>query len=115
MLGQQQDILRALTQRGKCERHHSEPVVEIASEASCTCRGSQVLVRGGDELDVDALGARGAETADRLFFDHLQELCLQALGQQRDFVEKEGSPVRGVQQPGFRASGVSERATLEAE
>ena len=115
MLGEEQDVLWAFTQRGKREGHNGEPMVEVVPETSGARSFGQVLVGRGDHLDIDALGACAAEATYRPFLDRLQELCLEGLGQQRHLVEKQRSPVRGLKEPGLRLPGVGERAALETE
>ena len=61
----------AVTQSGKRESHHGEPMVEVVPETPGTRGFRQVFVGRGDDLDVDALCAGAAETTHNLFFDDL--------------------------------------------
>ena len=115
MLGEEQDVLWAFTQRGKREGHDREPMVEVAPETPGLHCSGQVFVGRADDLDVDGLGARAAEATYRPLLDYLQKLCLDGLGQQRHLVEKDRSVMRGVKEPGLRLPGVGERTALVAE
>ena len=115
MLGEKQDVLWALTQRGKREGHNREPMVEVPSETPGLHCSSQVFVGRADDLDVDGLGARAAETTHGLFLDYFQKLGLDGLGQQRHLVEKDRSVIRGMKEPRLRLPGVGKRTALVAE
>jgi hypothetical protein len=115
MFGKEQDVIWALTQRGKRERHNREAMVEVPSEAPGLYRGSQVFVGRADELDIDGLGARATEATDSPFLYCFQKLCLDGFWQQRHLVEKDRSVIRGVKEPRPRLPGVGKRTALVAE
>jgi hypothetical protein len=115
MFGKKQDVIRALTQRGKRECHNREAMVEVPSEAPGLHRGSQVLVGRADDLDIDGLRARATETTDSPFLYYFQELCLDGFWQQRYLVEKDRAVIRGVKEPRPRLPGVGKRTPLVTE
>ena len=71
MLGEEQDVLGAFTERGKRQGHNREPMVEVVSEAASSHRCGQVFVGRSDDLDIDGLSARAAEPTHRPFLDRL--------------------------------------------
>ncbi len=77
--------------------------------------GRQILVRGGDHLDIRWLAHRAAEPAHRPLLDDLQKLGLEGLGEKPDFVQEDRAAVRGLEEPRLRPGGVGERPPLEAE
>ncbi len=112
----EQDHVRApLAERRQPQRHDGEPVIEILAEAPGVHRGRQILVARGDDPDVDGLGAGGAEPAHGAVLQDLQELGLEAVGQERHLVEEERAAVGRLEQPGLRLARVRECPALEAE
>ena len=71
MLGEKQDVIWALTQRGKREGHDREPMVEVSPETLGLHRSGQVFVGRADDLDVDGLRARAAEATHGPLLDYL--------------------------------------------
>ena len=115
MFGEGEDVLSSLPERRKPERHDGQPVEEILAEPSPARARVQILARGGDDPDVNRLGTRTAQPSNRSVLEDRQQLRLQRLGQQPDFVEEECAPVGRLEQAGFRMARIGERALLEAE
>ena len=90
-------------------------MVEILPEAPAPDGGRQILVRGGDHLDICRLAQRAPEPAHRPLLDDLQKLGLEGLGEKPDFVQEDRAAVRGLEEPRLGARGVGERPLLEAE
>jgi len=115
MLSEEQNILRPFTQWRQCQSNHGKPMVEVVSEASAADGRCEIFVGGCNDLNVDALGTRATETTNRAILDRLQQLRLQALRQQCQFIEKQRSTVCRVKEAGLRVSSVGKSAALEAE
>src|SRR5439155_15140421 len=60
VLGEREDVLRAVAQRRELDREDVEAVVEVAAEESLTDQLLEVAVGAGDHLHVDAPRAVGA-------------------------------------------------------
>ena len=97
------------------QREHGEAVIEVFAEPPRLHRFREIVVRRGDDRDVDGLASRAAETADRALVDDLEELGLERVGQERDLVEEDRAAARGLKEAGLRLARVGEGAALEAE
>ena len=53
MFGECDDVLRTFTQRWHAKLELTETMVEIFAEAAFFDRGFEVLIRSGDDADVD--------------------------------------------------------------
>ena len=115
MLGEPQHVRAPLTKRGEDQGHDRQAVIEILAKSAGTYGASQVRVTGGDDPGIHGLGTGGAEPADLAVLEDLQELRLEAFGQQRDLVQEERAAVRRLEQPCLGLAGVRERPALEAE
>src|SRR5258708_8790313 len=62
---------------------------QVLAETSGGGFGGDVDIRGGDDADVDAAGAGGADALELAGFENAQELGLEFQGHVGDFVEKE--------------------------
>jgi hypothetical protein len=76
MLGEQQDVLPALAQRGQADGEHGEAIVEVVAEPALGHRRVEVAVGGGDEADVGLEGRRAAHPFVLPFLEHTEELAL---------------------------------------
>ncbi len=56
VIGQQQDVVAALAQRGKPDREHVDPVVQILTEAAVLDGRLQIAIGGRDDPDIDRCG-----------------------------------------------------------
>src|SRR5690606_40022326 len=119
-LGEQRDVLAALSERGQVEAGDVEAVVQVLPKAALLHRLREVDVGGGDDPDVDVNAAVLADTPDLSLLDGPQELGLEGGGGLRDLVEEEGAAVRFLEQPLARrhraregAARVTEQLALE--
>ena len=78
MLGEPGDARPALAQRRRGEPDDVESVEQILAEAVLGRLGVQRPVRGGDDPQVEPLGAVLAEAADLAVLEHAQQLDLGA-------------------------------------
>src|ERR1035441_6297727 len=71
------NIIRAVAERGKLQRDHCQPVVQILTERRILNHALQVAMRGGDDSDVylDCTGC--ANLIDLPFLDEAQQLHLE--------------------------------------
>jgi hypothetical protein len=115
VLGEQQGIVAALAERRQCERDHGQPVVEVLAKTPGTGGGGEIRARCRDHPGVDRLAPRAAQPAKRLFLDHLEELTLQALRQERHLVQEDGAAVGELEQARLGLAGVGEGPALLAE
>ncbi len=88
---------------------------EVGAECARADQVAQVLLRGRDQLRVDAIRRDRAEAADRLLLDRGQELSLEHERQRVDLVEEEAPAGGRLEQSRLRAARVREGARLEAE
>ncbi len=100
MVGEREQVLGALAQRRQVDVHDVEAVVEILAEGARLEARVEVLVGGGDDAHVDALGPRGAERPDLALLQDAQELGLQRGRQLGDLVEEQRAAVGFDEEPG---------------
>ena len=115
VLGEDDHVLRPLSQRRQVEHDDGEAMVEIDAKAPGRDHRQEIALRCRDQLHVDPVRSDRAEAAHALLLDRLQELPLQRERQRVDLVEKEAAAAGGLEEARLRALGVGERAGLEAE
>jgi hypothetical protein len=115
MLGEDRDVLTALAKRRQAQRHDGETVIEILAESTGVNRREKVLVGRSDDREIHGLAAGAAEAAHAALLNDVEKLGLERVGQERDFVEQDGSTVSTLKEAGFRLSRIREGAALEAE
>src|SRR5262245_59545691 len=93
MLGQQQDVGFAFTQRRHEYRENIEPVVKILAKLRQLDRFFQIFVRGDDQPDVDLDRVDAAEPFKLTFLKHAQQFYLRAEVQIANLVEKQRAAV----------------------
>jgi hypothetical protein len=114
-LGQLQDVLASLAERGEREDEHREPVVEILAKPPLANSLTQVAVRRRNDQHVDRTASCFPQRPDFTGFDHGEQLGLQRFGQEPDLVQEQRAPMGGFDQPGAGLARVREGAALEAE
>jgi serine/threonine protein kinase len=114
-LDQQWNVVAALAQSGQSQGHDVEPVVEIGAEVTTVDRSTQVLVRGGDDTDVDARLIAPADALDHAILDHAQQPRLQIERQLSDLVEEHGATRGALDRTDANVRRTGERALLVAE
>jgi hypothetical protein len=94
MLDERRDVLRAIAQRGYCDRHHVETVEEILPEGPGRKPVPEILVRGREDPNIDAgLDSRTAQPLDLPRFQEAKEKALHAQAHLADFVQEHGAAV----------------------
>src|SRR5204863_7286274 len=86
-------------------------------EAMIQLRAQRDLAAAGSREDprIGGLRAQAANAPHRLFLDRLQQLSLQAFGQEPDLVQKDRAAMRDLKEAGLALTRIGEGATLEAE
>jgi hypothetical protein len=115
VVGEEDDVVTALPEWRKRERHDRQPVIEVLAKTTLADRCAEVLVGGGDDPHVGGLAPRGPQATHRLVLEHLQELRLHRRRQQRNLVQKNRSVMGRLEQSKLRLHRSGERAALEAE
>jgi hypothetical protein len=77
ILGEQEHVPAAGTQRRQVEHDHGQAVVEIGPEPAFLDGEREIFARGRDDGDIQGLVACAAEATHRALLDDLQQLRLQ--------------------------------------
>ncbi len=115
MVGQQDDVAPPLAQRRQVERKDVQTVKKVGPEPS---RGEillEVAIRCGDDPDIDADHAGGAERLELLFLEHPEQFGLGRRGEFPDLVEKNRPPVRLLETASPLVDGAGKGPPLVAE
>ncbi len=120
MLNQLGDVLPVLTQWRHGDRNHVQPVIQILAKSLLLDEPFEVLVRRGDDADVDAHRFARTDAFKDFFLQHAQEFHLHIERNVADFIEKEGAAVGRFEAADFVADrprkgalDVSEQFTFE--
>jgi hypothetical protein len=105
----------ALAQRRQRDLEDVDPVEEVLAELAGGPPCGQVLVRRGDDPDVDLDRLGAADRRERALLQHPQQLDLQRRRHVADLVEEEGAAVGDLEQPGLILDRAGERAADVAE
>lgn len=115
MPGQFEGVALALAQRRQLDGKLRQPVVEVFAELAIADQQGEVTVGSGDDAYIDLVRVVAAERANLAFLQHAQQLGLERQGHVADFVEQQGSAIRGIEQPGTIALGTGKGALAVAE
>src|SRR5215510_8985802 len=115
MPGEQQHVIAALAQRRQIDLDDGEAVVKVEPESPSLAFGLQVAVGGGDYAHVERQILQSADSPERAFFEHAQQLRLQADLEFADLVQKDRSALGLLEQPFLAPLRVGESAFLIAE
>ena len=107
-LGQRDQVLRPLPQRGKRDLDHVEPVVEILPEPPLPKGLFQVDVRRRDDPHVGPARHIVAKALVLLVLDEPEELRLEGEGKIADLVQQKGPALAGADTAGIVADGAGE-------
>ena len=112
---QRQDVVRAIAERGQCDREDGEPVIQIRTEATVLHQLAERRICGGDEPNVGLLLAARAERAKPFILEHSQERDLRSFGERPHLIQEERAPLRLRNQSEPLVSGVGKRTALVPE
>src|SRR5664280_1294061 len=108
-------IVGPLPKRRNLQDDRVDSEVEIGPECLLLDESVEVLVRGGDQADVDLALAHVAEAPEFLLLQHLQELRLDGEWHVPDLVEKERPLVRDLEKAELGGDRAGESALLVPE
>ncbi len=108
VLDEEGDVLRSLAERRQTEGQDGQPEIEVLPEVPARDLRLEVLVRGGDDPDVDGDGFRPAHPDDLPFAEGPEELDLGVLGEFADLVEEDRPRVGQLELAGLVGPGVGE-------
>ncbi len=103
------------TSRGSDDRHHLQPVIQIAAKRAGRDRILQVAVRGREDAHVDLDRIVRADARDLAALQHAQQLDLRGHRHVADFVEKQRAAVGVFELADPIGRGVGERPADVAE
>ena len=112
---QHHDVVAAIAQRRQVQVHDVEAVVEVLAEAAGLHLDLEVAVGGGEDADVDRLGAGVADAHHHLLLQRAQDLDLQRQRHLADLVEEQGAAVGRLEAARLVADGAGEGAAHVAE
>ncbi len=91
VLAQERDVLAALAQGRRRDRHDVEPEVEILAELALLDLAAQILAGRRDDAQVDLDRLVAADAAELALLEHAQELGLEIERQLAELVEEHGA------------------------
>jgi hypothetical protein len=115
MLDQHRHVALAHAQRRQRDDLEREAIEQIGAEPSGIGQCGQMLVRGGDDADIDARGPGGADPRHLAIFHRAQQPLLRAHAERRQFVQKKRAAVGLLEAAGARLGGAGEGAGLVPE
>ena len=115
MVGEFDDVGRALAQGRKLQLHDVEPEQQVLAEPTLLDLLDQIAVRGRQHADVDPDGCRPADPVDHALLECTQELRLQPDIHLRYLVEEERAPGRFLELADPSRDRARERALLVPE
>ncbi len=115
MLGQREEVLRALPQGRHADRDSVEPVIEILSEAPVLDEPGQILIGRGQDPHIHPERSGGPEGLDLALLENPEKLGLGRWGEVGDLIENEGPSVGQLEASGLCPGGAGEGALLVAE
>src|ERR1700722_12155767 len=115
MLGEGDNVFRALAQGRNAKLKLAKAVKEIAAETASLDCGFEILIGGGDDAHVDFNFAMAAEAVEGLPVENAQKFDLHLQLQLADFVEEERAFVGEFEKAGFGGIGSAEGAFLVAK
>ena len=113
--GERGDVAAAFAQRGHGDFEDVQPVVEIFAETPGAHFFAQVLVRRGDEPQIDAQVLASADAREGALFDEAQELGLDGGRDVGDFIEEKRAAAGALEVAFARGERAGEGAFFVAE
>ena len=93
-LGENVNILPAVTQRRDEDRWCGDSIIEILAKPALTNAAPEIMVRRGDNSDIDGSRMVRTNRANLLVLQKSKQLDLQRRVEVSDFIEKQRPPVR---------------------
>ena len=114
-VGEEEDVVFAVAQRGEVDGEDVEAVVEVLSEVAFADGGFEVSVGGADDADGGFSCFVGAEAFEFAFLEDAEDFDLDGGGEVADFVEEERAVVGLFDVSVACSSGAGEGAFFVAE
>src|SRR5260370_12759030 len=114
-LGQVDDVVDPLSQRGHEDDEFVQPVIEILSESAFSNLSVQGDVRSRNNPYIDGQCAFGSQDLHPAFFQCPEKLCLRWKGKVDDLVEEQSPTLSQFEMPLLSPVSPRERALLVAE
>src|SRR4051794_13692783 len=115
MFGEGHRVFWPLAQRRNSQLKLPETMKKILTESPVSYGCLKVLIRGGDDADINLDLAMSTQPVKRLPVEHAQQLHLRLQLQFADLIQKKRSPISEFEQPRFRGIGAAECAFLVTE
>ena len=115
LVREQLDVVRALAQRRQVDLHHGETIVEILAQLAVGDRLLEVLVRRGDDADVDVDLLLAAEPANLPRLERAQQLHLDVRRHLGHLVEEDRAAARHLERARLLVGRAGEGALLVPE
>ena len=115
VLGQRLDVLGPLAQRRQVDLEDVEAEEQVVAEAALGDAARQVLVRRGQDADVERLRLVAADRQHLVVLQHAQQLDLHRQRDVGQLVEEDGAAVGQGEQAGARLGGPGEGPADVAE
>jgi len=112
---EERKIFGALAQRGDLNGENVQAVVEVTAKSAFGDALGKINVGGGNDADVNALGAIAAEAFEFLLLKDAKKFRLEFEGKIADFVEEERAAVGEFEAANFLTDGAGESAAFVAE
>src|SRR5690606_23741210 len=109
------DIAAALAERRECDGHDGQAMIHVLPQLPLLERLPHVLVRGGDDANVDGDLLLSAESPERPLLERPQELDLDVRLHLGDLVEEERPAVGELEASGLLVDGPGKGAFLVPE
>ena len=114
-LSQPKNVFAPLAQRGNAQADDVDPVVQVLAETTRFTELEKILMRGTDQLHVNADRRFAAQARHGTLLDRAQQLCLCGERHVTNLVEEQESAIRLFEIAAPFLCGAGERALLEAE
>ena len=114
-MGQQGGIADTGAQRGNIDHYFGQAVIQIFPEAACFAEGTQVLVRGTHNADIDRYFLATTDALNGSLLQEPQQLGLQRKRQIANFVQHQGAAIGDLNLAQRHFGGACESAFFKPE
>ncbi len=115
VLDEQWDVVAALAEGRQVYGDHTQAIEQVVAESAGLNQLGQRAVGGGDDADIDVDGAIIADTLERAFLEHTQQLDLNRRRDIADFVKEDRAAVGRLESARLVADGTGERTAYVSE
>src|SRR5262249_46900563 len=104
------DVVAAITEWRQGQLGKAEAGIQVFAKAFVADVLLQVLIRGGDDADIDADFLRRPDRQERMAFENAEQLGLTRRGEFADFIQEERAQIGLLEEADVIAVGASEGA-----